>query len=384
LKLLFLVNNDWYFWSHRLPIGRAALAAGAEVYIMSKVSSYGDRLAQEGFTVIDWKLTQRSLNPWKELKAFMQVWRVYRTLKPDLVHHVALKSVVYGGFVSRLAGNIPCVNAVAGLGHVFTTTTWRTRLLRPFLRVLFWFALGGKNSLAIFQNADNLQSMLDLHAISRAKAVIVRGSGADLRTFVPVPEPEGVPLVVLVTRILRDKGVEEFVDAARDIRDHHVPARFALVGDTDPGNPTAISKEQILRWVEEGVVEWWGHRSDVHRVFAESSIVCLPSYAEGLPKVLVEAAAAGRAIVTTDVCGCREVVQPGVNGLLVPARQSQPLAKALRILIEDPARRRAMGQKGRELIEREFAQEIVVRQTLAVYDRILRPRGITLFAPPEK
>lgn len=297
---------------------------------------------------------------------------------------MALKSVVYGGFASRLAGNIPCVNAVAGMGHVFTTTTWRTRLLRPFLRVLFRFVLGGKNSLTIFQNADNMESMVKLSAVSREKAVIIRGSGANMATFVPVSEPQGIPMVVLVTRMLWDKGVKEFVDAAKSLRDHGVSARFVLVGDADSGNPTAISPEQIKEWMNSGIVEWWGHRADVQHVFAESNLVCLPSYAEGLPKVLVEAAAAGRAIVTTDVCGCREVVLQGANGLLVPARDSRALAEALRTLIEDPHKRQLMGQKGRELAEREFSEDIVVRQTFAVYDRILRPRGVSLFTTSER
>jgi glycosyltransferase involved in cell wall biosynthesis len=204
---------------------------------------------------------------------------------------------------------------------------------------------------------------------------LIKGSGVDVNTYVPTPEPEGIPTVVLASRMLRDKGVVEFVEAARELRDSGVSAKFVLVGETDPGNPTAITAEQLQAWADEGVVEWWGHQSDMRKVLSQSNIVCLPSLREGVPKVLIEAAACGRAIVTTDAPGCREIVREGENGLLVPVRNSKALADALRLLIESAPLRSLMAAKGREIAVEEFSVERVVNETLGVYRELLAASG---------
>jgi glycosyltransferase involved in cell wall biosynthesis len=207
--------------------------------------------------------------------------------------------------------------------------------------------------------------------VEASRSVLIRGSGVDLARYTPAPEPEGVPLVVLPARMLRDKGVEEFVAAARMLKQAGVNARFALVGDPDPENPAAISLAQLAAWREEGAVEYWGWRDDMATVFRQAHLVCLPSYREGLPKALIEAAACERALVTCDVPGCREVVSDGDNGLLVPARDSAALARALRRLIEDAGLRRALARRSRERAVAEFSLERVIADTLALYRALL-------------
>jgi glycosyltransferase involved in cell wall biosynthesis len=231
------------------------------------------------------------------------------------------------------------------------------------------------NQRIVFQNPDDQGVFIQNKILPAAQTVLIKGSGVDVHTYVPTPEPEGVPVVILASRMLRDKGVVEFVQAARELRESGVSARFVLVGDTDPGNPTAVSAEQLQSWANEGVIEWWGHQSDMRKVLSQSNIVCLPSLREGVPKVLIEAAACGRAIVTTDAPGCREIVREGENGLLVPVRNSKALADALRLLIESAPLRSLMAAKGREIAVEEFSVERVVNETLGVYRELLAASG---------
>jgi glycosyltransferase involved in cell wall biosynthesis len=227
-----------------------------------------------------------------------------------------------------------------------------------------------------FQNPDDLAVFIDKGIVSKEKTVLIKGSGVDTSIFKTTPEVEGLPVVVLASRMLWAKGIQEFVDAVRILSDSGVKARFALVGKSDPANPSAIPTDQLQSWNEGGVVEWWGHKSDMPGVFGQSHIVCLPSsYGEGVPKVLIEAAACGRAIVTTNTPGCREIVRHGENGLLIPVRDSKALADALRTLIENPDMRARMGARGREIAVAEFSEEKVIEQTLFVYGELLSRKG---------
>ncbi len=382
MKILFLINNDWAFWSHRVSLARAMRARGAEVVVLTHVNYLEQAIKQEGFQLIPWHISSGSLNPFREFLAFLQVLHVYRHERPDLVHHVTIKSVIYGGLAARLCGNIPSVNAITGLGHVFISQSWGMRLLRRLLLVLFRWVLRRRGSTTIFQNADNCNDLVKAGVVPQERIVLIRGSGVDVKAFSPRPEPNGVPVVILATRMLWEKGVADFVDAASKLREQGVSARFVLVGDPDPGNPACIPRDQLLSWAASGVVEWWGHRNDMPAVLAESNVVCFPSYyGEGVPKVLIEAASCGRAIVTTDVPGCREVVRNGDNGLLVPAKDANALAGALKALILDPGLRAMMGVQGREIAVREFSEERVIRETLAVYRELLGP--LSLGAPAE-
>jgi len=364
-RLLYFVTEDWYFCSHRLPLAVAARVAGYEVTVVTRVRAHADVIRSAGLRLVPFEMARRGKNPFRELAHVWQLVRIYRSLCPDVVHHVAMKPVLYGTIAARIARVPHIVNALAGFGFVFSSRDLYARLLRPAIRAMLRRVL--RCGAVIVQNPDDAAMVRDL-GISDKCVHTIRGSGVDLERFRPGPEADGVPVVVFAARMLHDKGVNEFVAAARMLRAAGVQARFVLVGDTDPGNPSAVSTERLTEWKHEMVVEWWGRREDMPVVFAGCHIVCLPSYyREGLPKVLIEAAACGRPIVTTDVTGCRETVRHGENGLLVPPRDAVALANALRLLIENQDMRQRMGQRGREIAETEFSVENVIRETLAVY-----------------
>ncbi len=368
--LLFLVTEDWYFASHRLPLARRAVEVGYRVFVATRVQAHADVIRNAGCELIPLPWRRRGSTPWSEVRALGRLVHLYRTIRPDIVHHVALKPVVYGSLAAALTGIPAVVNAVAGMGYVFIGADGRARLLRPALRIALRAALRGSKSWAVLQNPDDRELLVAGHFVQPDRVVLIRGSGVDLATFTPATPPTGPCTVVFVGRMLWHKGVGEFVDAARRLRSAGVGARFVLVGDTDPGNPAAVDAEQLAAWQVSGIVEWWGHRTDMPAVLAASHVACLPSYREGLPKALIEAAAAGRPIVATDVPGCREVVRSEENGLLVPVRDSEALAAGLHRLIDDPGLRARMGARGRAMAEAEFSIERVVGETLELYRRI--------------
>jgi glycosyltransferase involved in cell wall biosynthesis len=367
--LLFFVTEDWYFCSHRLPLAVAARQAGLEVVVVTRVRAHGRTIRDAGLRLIPLEVSRRGINPLSELALIVRLIAIYRREKPDLVHHVALKPVLYGSLAAWFAGIPRVVNAVAGLGWLFTSESGRARVLGQLVAASFRFLLN--RGRAIVQNPDDRDFLIRV-GIEPRRITLIRGSGVDTSRFVPQPEPAGAPVVVLAARLLWDKGVREFVDAAHLLNSQGVRARFVLVGEPDHANPAAIPQSQLNEWRQGGVVEHWGRREHMPEVFAGAHIVCLPSYREGLPKVLIEAAAAGRPIVTTDTPGCREIVRHGENGLLVPVKSVEPLAVALRLLIENPHLRAEMGRKGRDLAVANFSVEQVSAETLALYQNLLR------------
>lgn len=379
MKILFLVTNDWYFWSHRLALARALRDAGAEVFVMTRLNEHGAALESEGFRVIPWKtMSARSVNPFREVKAFWEVLVAYRRCRPDLAHHIALKPALYGGLATFLLGGIPSVQTIAGLGYLFTNPPRRMLWLRSLLLMSLRIIQRLQNSKVIFQNVDDRDFFVSAGILRAADAMLIRGSGVNLNTFLPLPEPKGIPVVTLPARMLWDKGIGEFVGAAEQLRHEGVEARFALAGRVDSMSPGAVGEQQLLSWAHAGTVEWWGYEPDVRVVFSRSNIICLPSYREGLPKVLLEAAACERAVVTTDSPGCREAVRGGENGLLVPPRDASALANAIRSLLEDSTLRDRMGKRGREIVELEFSERLVIQQTFALYREVLDGRWPSL------
>jgi glycosyltransferase involved in cell wall biosynthesis len=367
-KLLFLVTEDWYFCSHRLPLARAARDAHFDVVVATRVTDHGAQILAEGFKLIPIHLSRRSKNPIREVAFLRELFRIYREERPDIVHHVAVKPVLYGSLVARAARVPATVNALAGMGYLFSSSQMTARLLRPLVVQAYRLALDGDRRRLIVQNPDDAHLLQQLGVVGpRTQPTIIRGSGVDMTAYPAQPEPPGVPLVILPARMLWDKGVVEFVDAARLLKGRGIEARFALVGDADVHNPAAISPEELRDWQEEGVVEWWGFRSDMPAVLASCHIVCLPSYREGLPKALLEAASSGRPIVATDVPGCREIVRNEDNGLLVPLQDAEALANALERLIRDGGLRARMGARGRERVAAEFRVEKVIEDTLGLY-----------------
>ena len=369
LTLVFVVTEDWYFASHRLPLARAAVASGYRVIVATRVREHGEVLRAAGCEVVALEWTRAAGNPFKDLMLLCRLVRLYRQSRPSAVHHVALKPVVLGSIAATVAAVPIVVNAVAGLGYLFTNRGGLARFLRPPVRTALRSLLNRHGTWVIVQNPDDLEDLRREAALEDERTVLIRGAGVDLAEFPSWPLPGGVPLVVLPARMLWDKGVREFVSAARALRVDGVLARFALVGGIDKQNPRGIERATIVQWVDEGVVEWWGHQPSMREVYQAASVVCLPSYREGLPKALLEAAASGRPIVTTDVPGCREVVTHECNGLLVPPRDGSALATALRLLLADAELRACMGARGRIRAETEFSIERVVADTLPLYSR---------------
>jgi len=373
-KLLFFVTEDWYFCSHRLPLAAAARQAGYEVVVVTRVREHGQKILDAGLKLIPFEMNRQGANPVLELRCIWQLWRIYRRECPNIVHHVSLKPVLYGTIAARCAGVSAIVNAMAGLGILFSSDSFKTRLLRSPVMTAFRLLMPGQQSRMILQNEDNVQVMTSLRLVPRDQIRLIRGAGVDLREYASSSEPIGPVRVLMVARMLWDKGVADFVAAARLLRDRGCSLRFSLVGAPDEGNPSAVPLQQLQAWQEEGVVEWLGRREDIAELYAASHIACLPSfYGEGVPKSLLEAAACGLPIVTTDTPGCRDVVLDGQNGLLVPARDPHALADAIEKLAQAPELRARMGQLGRARAEQHFSSEKIIGQTLQVYGELASP-----------
>lgn len=369
-RLLFVVNVFSFFLSHRLPVALAAQEAGYEVHVAGAGGGDVARIEAYGLTAHVLPLTRSSVVPATELKSIMAIYRLYRRLRPDIVHHITAKPILYGTLSAQWA-NVPSViNAVPGLGFVAAAGGMRAAVRRHGIWQAYRACLRHPNMWALFQNTSDRDQFISRKIVSKGQCYVIRGSGVDLSAFVPSPESEGTPTVVLPARLVYFKGVGEFAEAAEVLRNDGVEARFVVVGECDAGNPANVGEAVIKRWTDDGVLESWGYRRDMEVVLRQAHIVCLPSHGgEGLPKALAEAAAAGRAIVTTDVPGCRDVVEDGSTGLLVPARDATALAAALRRLIDSPELRRRMGAQGRAKAEREFGIAGVVAEHMRIYDQ---------------
>jgi glycosyltransferase involved in cell wall biosynthesis len=370
-SVLFLVTEDWYFCSHRLPIARKLRDAGFKVIVATRISKHRDLIEKEGFKLIPISLERSSKNVAQEIFSILEFIKIYRKEKPSIVHHVSIKPVLYGSWAARISCVPGVVNTLAGLGFIFMAQGWKAKILRQVIIFAYRLAFSAKNTIGIFQNPEDMRLFIYSGVIKQEKAVLIRGSGVDMSRFVGLPEPPGIPTIVLASRMLWDKGVGELVDAARQLQKDGVKCRIVLVGNPDPENPSSIPEGILHEWHREGIVEWWGYRNDIQEVFAKCNIVVLPSYREGLPKVLIEAASCARPIIATDVPGCREIVRNNENGLLVPPHDSKSLAHGLRTLIKDAELRAAMGERGRKIVQDEFSEEIVVRKTMEVYKKIL-------------
>jgi glycosyltransferase involved in cell wall biosynthesis len=370
-KVLFFVTVDWFFCSHFMGRALAAKNAGYEVLVLTKVLEHGDQIVQNGFRLIPLELDRRSINPFSALKSLSQIFRIYRHEYPTIVHQVAIKPILLGTLVARLLGIRNIVNAIVGMGYLSTSEKLSARLLRPFLNFALKALLNPAGSRVVFENKDDLRSCVAQGQVRSGDAILIRGAGVAPSQIRHSGCTKGSPLVVLVARLLWEKGVGEYVDAARLLRQRGVKARFAIIGDIDPGNRGSIDPSTIEVWRAEGVVELWGFRTDIPHVLAEATIACLPSYREGLPKSLLEAMAAGLPCVTTDVPGCREAVRDEDNGLLVPAKDSLALACALERLLHNSDLAKKMGERGRERLEQEFSAQYVNDSTLTLYREML-------------
>jgi len=367
------MNDDRYFLCHRLDLARAARNAGMEVLVVTRSDDNGKQILDEGFKFLSIPFMKGGRQPLRELTAVMKLAQLYRREKPDIVHHICMKPVLYGSWAARLAGVPAVVNTFAGLGFYFQPNGWHTRLVRVGLTAGLRSAFTLPNCRALFENSADRERLIRTKVVPREHTVIIGGTGVDTRKFTQAAEREGTPVVVLACRMLWLKGVGDFVQAAKLLKEWQVPARLVLVGTPDPDNPSSISEAQLVAWQQQGTVEWWGYRDDMPEVLASAHVVVLPTfYGEGLPKILLEAGACGRPVVATAIPGCTEVVRDGENGFLVPPKDPDALAKAITVLLKNPILRTRMGKRGREIVVREFPVELVGNQTLAVYRELLQ------------
>lgn len=372
-KILFVVPDDWYFWSHRRPIASAALQNGYDVFVAARVDTFGEKIIEAGFRLIPLCLDRSSYSLFHELRTISELRNIYRQEKPDIVHHIALKPILYGSLAALGNSKMQVINAFAGLGYLVSSPSFKAQALKRVLWKTFRVLLNRPNSFLLLQNREDRDLLVAEVGVLPERTTIIRGSGVDVNEFRAAAEVPGTPIVLLSSRMLWIKGISDFVEAAKLLRARGVNARFVLAGDTDPGSPGAIPPERLQEWQNAGPVEWWGHQQSMSRMLQQAALVCLPSHGgEGVPKALIEAAASERAIVATDVPGCRDIVRHGMNGLLVPAKNPAALADAIAQLLNDAPLRVEMGRRGREIAVTEFSEEKVIQQTLALYSRLLK------------
>ncbi len=372
LTVLYVVNEATFFLSHRLRLACEARNCGFRVVIVCGEQTGESQLAAHGFEYRTIPLSRSSFNPLRELRTYLALKQVYRAEQPDLVHHVTIKPVIYGTRIARRMQVAAVVNAIPGLGFVFTRRGKWAWLRRRLVSAMYRSALRHPNMRLILQNREDLDGFIANMHVAPSQTCLIRGAGVDLEEFSFAPEPEAPLSFILVARMLADKGVRQFVEAARNVKALKPSWRFTLLGGVDPGNPASLSAAELESWDAEGVVHWAGHRTDVVDCMRDHHIVCLPTYyREGLPKSLLEAAAIGRAMIASDIPGCRDIVRDGVTGLAVAPRDAPALAAAMVRLGEDGALRERLRNAARSRAEEIFSVEDVVHDTFLVYEELL-------------
>jgi len=381
MKAVLFANTDWYLYNFRRALALALQRQGYEVLLISPAGPYGDKLRALGLRWESVPMARRSLNPLREAALLWHLVRLLRREQPALVHGFTIKCAVYGSLAARLAGVPARVNAVAGMGYVFTSPQLKARLLRPVVRGLLRLALGGSGARLILQNADDVALFRQTGLVDPEHIRLIRGSGVNCAQFAAGmrarPPGDGRMRVLLASRLLWDKGLAEFVAALRQLRLQGRTVHALLAGTPDPGNPATVPEATIREWVAEGLVSWLGHVDDMAGLLGSVDMVVLPSHREGLPRTLVEAAACGLPLITTDVPGCREVVSDGVDGLLVPRGDSKALAQAIRRLQDDPELARRLGVAARLKARSQFDEHIVIQRTLEVYAELCESPAVS-------
>lgn len=373
MKVLLVANTDWYLYNFRLVLAEALQERGHQVALVCPIADHGEPLRQRGFPVLNWRLRRGSLTPIWELPAFVHLSRIFRRERPDMVHNFTIKPDVYGTLLGRTTGVRHIVNTWTGLGYPFEPGpgAWA---YRQFLTPIMRFALRSPRVWNIFQNEENLRELTDAGIIIRERTVVVRGSGVDISRFAPPKTSRSMSSrllrVLMAARLLRDKGVGEFVQAARELRAAGVRADFLLAGPRDETNHQSIPASELDEWKREGIVDFLGYRNDLPELLRNVDIAVLPSYHEGLSRFLLEAAASGLPLVASDIVGCRPIVRHGENGLLVAPHDAAGLAAAIKRLAEDARLRLSFGEASRTLAVREFSQERNLQEIFAVYERM--------------
>lgn len=367
-RVLFVVTEDWYFLSHRIALARAAQDAGYEVHLATRIGAHAETLTSAGIVLHPLGWSRGSTNPLREARALVDLIRICRTVRPAIVHYVAMKTIVYGALCQVFAPRAFIVNAVSGLGSIYSVQSLRTRLLRAAVNGILGLLLRRQTGVVVVQNPDDGTFFEESGFATADRIRLIPGAGIDTEKFRPTPEPEPTPVVAsVVARMLWDKGIAETVEAARLLKDRDVPVRIRLIGPPDPENPNSVPVETLKTWTRDGLVDWMGARSDITEVWAESHIALLASYREGLPRSLLEAASCGRAMITTDTSGCRMLVSHEQNGLIVPVADAAALADAIERLVRDEDLRRTLGARARQDVLDTFSDHHINAAFLALY-----------------
>ena len=368
-RLLYVVSEDWYFLSHRLPMARAARDSGYDVHVATRVVDGAEAIEAEGFKLHSIPFARGGVGPLAALRTVAALRRIHRNVRPVLAHHVALQAAVLGS-LAAIGHRTTCVNALTGFGFTFISENIKARLLKPLIVFLLRFlCMRGKN-VALVQNPDDRDALLSL-GIASEHIALIPGSGVDVERLQPSPEPGGTPTVAFVGRLLEDKGIRPLVAAIRLLQDRGTTVNLLIAGDKDPANPSSVKASELEQWIKSPGISWAGHVNDISAVWAKSHIAALPSRREGLPKALLEAAACGRPMVATDVPGCREVVIADETGLLVPLDDVTALADALGRLAASANLRARYGAAARTLAVEKFSAIAIGRKTVQLYDRLL-------------
>ena len=347
---------------------KAAKEAGFQVYVVTRIGTRGEEIRAAGFNLVHLDMRRASLRPFQLLREVAEVARIYRRTMPNVVHHIALRPIIVGSFSAFLARIRGVVNAPVGMGFVFASDTFKARLLRPFILKALKIALHGRHKITIVENDDDRSEFVDRKLVKPDKLIVIEGAGVDLNAFPYVKRKDADGIVVmLAARLLKEKGVREFIEAVKVLQKEHLNCRFVLVGEPDPDNPGKIDTNELIGWKDRNFIEWRGRSHDMTQTILQADVFCLPSYREGLPKVLLEAGASGCAIITTDVPGCRQIVTHMQTGLLVPPRDAESLAGAIRTLVKDERLRRSLAEAARKKVESCFSNKIVNERTLSIY-----------------
>ena len=372
-KILLFANTDWYLYNFRLALAKELRKQGHKVILLSPPGQFHERLQENDFQWIPFPLSRQGINPFSEIRTLLRLIKLYREVKPDLVHHFTIKPVIYGSLAARLLNVSGIINSITGLGHIFIDPGFVARILRALAKWLYHYSL--RDTQVIFENPTDCDTFLLNKLIKSEQSHLILGTGVDVKKFQPIQKTNEIPIILFSSRLLTTKGLVEYIEAIAILKQKGMIARFAVAGTPDPGNPASISEAQLNLWKKSDLAEWWGWLDDMPSALAKTDIFCLPSYREGIPNALLEACASGLPIVTTDVPGCRDVVQHGVNGLLVPPRDANALARALEVLLISPDRRITMGTAGRQLALNRFSLSHIISQNLEVYDQAMNKKS---------
>ena len=369
-RLLYVTAEDWAFLSHRLPMARAARDAGFEIHVATRVRNGAAAIEAERFILHPVPFARGSLSPLAALATIAALRRVHRAVGPDLTHRVALQTCVLG-MIATLGSRAPSVNAFIGLGYSFTTDSAKARALRRLIGAVLRFLINRDASIALVQNGDDLAALVSL-GIPTDRIAVISGSGVDVNRFMPLAEPQGPPTFGFVGRLLEDKGIRTLLAAHRLLRSRGLDARLLIAGTPDAANPASVTEAEAKSWNNEPGVSWLGHVGDIAGFWAHAHAAILPSRREGLPLSLMEAAACGRAMIATDVPGCREIVIHDQTGLLVPVDDAPALATAMARLAGSPDLRARYAAAARKLVVEKLSAEIIGKNTVQFYRRLLR------------